>query len=290
MKISVSSYSFSSLMDNKQLTQLDCIEKAKEMGFDGIEFVDILPHDGSSKEEYAKKLRLECEKHDLAIVSYTFGADFLTGSDGDAEAEIERVKKQIDLAEILGAPLVRHDATRGYAQTAPKYCGFDTALPRLADACRRVTEYAQTKGIRTTVENHGFFCQDSLRAEKLVNAVAHENFGLLCDIGNFACVDENSVHAVSRIAPYAFLAHAKDFHIKSGMEADPGKGFFRSRGGNYLRGAIIGHGNIPVKQCLSVLKNAGYDGYISIEFEGMEDALTGISTGLENLRRYISEI
>ena len=43
-----------------------------------------------------------------------------------------------------------------------------------------------------------------------------------------------------------------------------------SRAGNYLRGTIIGHGNVPVKQCLHILKSAGYDDTISIEFEGME--------------------
>ncbi len=160
----------------------------------------------------------------------------------------------------------------------------------LADACREVTIYAQSKGIRTVVENHGFFCQDSDRVEKLVNAVAHENFGLLCDMGNYLCVDENPAAALSRTAPYAFYAHAKDFIVKSGRESNPGKGFFMSRGGNYLRGTIVGHGNVPVKQCLSILKNAGYDGCVAIEFEGMEDNLVGLEIGLENLRRYIGEL
>ena len=71
---------------------------------------------------------------------------------------------------------------------------------------------------------------------------------------------------------------------------NPGQGFFRSRSGCYLRGAIIGHGDVPVKHCLMALKRAGYDGYVAIEFEGMEDAYKGLAIGLENLRRYISEI
>ena len=29
---------------------------------------------------------------------------------------------------------------------------------RLADACREITLYAAEKGVRTCVENHGFFC------------------------------------------------------------------------------------------------------------------------------------
>lgn len=287
MKVAVSSYSFSRMFENKEITQLGCIEKAKELGFEGIEFVDILPHDGSSVEEYAKKLRDECKRLDMTITNYTFGADFLTGSDGDTEKEIKRVKAQIDIANILGAKSIRHDATRGYENGKAK--SFDSVLPILADACREVTEYAKTLGIKTMVENHGFFCQSSSCMEKLVNAVDNDNFGWLCDMGNFLCVDENPIDAVGVAAKYAFYAHAKDFHVKSGMLPNPGTGFFTTKGGNYMRGAIIGHGNVPVRQCISILKKAGYDGFIAIEFEGMEDNITGISIGIENLKRYIAE-
>ena len=43
MKTAVSSYSFSRLLQTGDMTQLDCVQKAAEMGFDAIEFVDILP-------------------------------------------------------------------------------------------------------------------------------------------------------------------------------------------------------------------------------------------------------
>lgn len=285
MKTSISTYSFWRMMDKGEITQFGCIEKAKEMGFDGIEFVDIIPHDGSTQEEYAKKLGEECKRVGIAITNYTTGADFINGSDGNTQAEIKRVKDQVDLAAILGATSMRHDATQGFK--APTNKSFDQALPIIADACRQVTEYAKTKGIKTMVENHGIFCQDSRRVEKLVTTVAHENFGLLCDMGNFLCVDENPTDAYSRVARYAFYAHTKDFYVKSGNEPAPGEGFFKSRGGNYLKGTIIGHGNVPVVQCLSILKANGYDGFVAIEFEGMEDNLTAIKIGLANLKRFI---
>lgn len=290
MKVSVSSYSFSKLMNQGILNQFSCIEKAKEIGFDGIEFVNIMPHDGSTIEEYAVKLKEECKRIGITITNYTFGADFINGSNGDVTEEIQRVKEQIDIADILGAYSVRHDATIGYSKKEKKHRGFQHALPILANACREITEYAAQKKIVTMVENHGTFCQDSDRMEALVNAVDHENFGWLCDMGNFLCVDENPIHAVGKAAPYVKYVHAKDFYVKSGNEPDPGDGFFRSRGGNYLKGTIVGHGNIPVTQCLAILKNAGYDGYVAIEFEGMEDTITALSIGVSNLKRYIASI
>ncbi|MBR4852835.1 MAG: sugar phosphate isomerase/epimerase, partial [Clostridia bacterium] len=130
------------------------------------------------------------------------------------------------------------------------------------------------------------FVQDPTRVEKLVNTVNHPNFGALVDMGNFACADADSPYSVGVMAPYAFHVHAKDFHKKSGSGENPGAGWFRSRGGNYLRGSIIGHGDIPVRQCINILKGVGYDGFINIEFEGMEDPIKGISVGYENLKRF----
>ncbi|MCB0082721.1 MAG: sugar phosphate isomerase/epimerase [Caldilineaceae bacterium] len=287
MKIGVSSYSFIRLVTSGQMDQIAVIGKAKEIGFDVIEFSKIIVPEGKTLDGYAAELRAEADRLGIDIVNYTVGADFLRGSNGNLQAEIERVKGEVDIAAILGVPGMRHDATSGWPadHIGPK--SFDAALPRLAEGCRAVTEYAAAKGIKTMVENHGFFCQESTRVEKLVTAVDHANFGVLIDMGNFLCADDEPASAVGRLMPFAFHCHAKDFHVRSGNEVAPGRGWFQSRAGNYLRGAIIGHGNVPVLQCLKVMQRDGYDGVLSIEYEGIEDVLTGIEIGHENLRRMV---
>lgn len=287
MKFSVSSYSFSQYLRSEKLTLTDCISKVKEMGFDGIEFTDsaLGSHD---IEDTAKRLADAAFKAGLEISNYAVSADFLNGSDGDIEKEVQRVCSQVDIAKILSSPLMRHDVCNG--RTSNKYEGYDNVIERLAYGCRKVTEYAQSVGIKTMTENHGFFSQDSTRVEKLINTVADNNFGWLIDIGNFLCADDDPAAAVGRAARYAFYVHAKDFIVKSGQSPNPGAGFFMSRGGNFLRGTIIGHGDVPVMQCLYALKNAGYDGYIAIEFEGMEDCVNGVKTGLDNLKNYVNTV
>lgn len=290
MKIGISSYSFGGLVHAGKMSQLDVVREAKNMGFDAIEFsVFALPSDETPL-TFAPKVRDECDNCGLPIVSYTIGADFLTGSGGNWEKEAERLQDEVRVAKILGAPCMRHDVTRGFAATRKRARSWNDALPILISACRAVTDFAADLGVKTMMENHGFFCQESERIEQLINGVNRENFGALVDIGNFLCADEDPALAVARVAPYAFHAHAKDFHVKPGTADNPGAGWFQSRAGNYLRGAIIGHGNVPVKQCLRLLKKAGYDGVCSIEFEGMEDPLLGIAKGLENLRRYVGEL
>lgn len=289
MKIGVSSYSYSRLVRGGQMNQLAVGPKAKEMGFDVVEFSTLHLPAGETPLSFAPHVKEACDKAGIPVANYTIGADFLNGSNGDWKAEAERLKDEVRVAKILGAPGMRHDATRGFdaKRLGPK--GFDDALPTLVKGCRAVTEFAADLGIKTMVENHGFFCQDSERVEKLVNGVNHPNFGALIDMGNFLCADEDPAQAVGRLLPYGFHCHAKDFHTKPGNGANPGSGWFQSRGGNYLRGSIIGHGDVPVIQCLRLMRRAKFDGVLSIEFEGVEEVLTGIAMGLENLRRFVKE-
>ena len=76
---------------------------------------------------------------------------------------------------------------------------------------------------------------------------------------------------------------------KAGSSPDPGGGWFPTRAGNRLRGAVLGHGEVPVAQCLGILKRAGYNGIVSLEFEGIEEPVRGITLGLANLRRAAAE-
>ncbi len=289
MKLGVSLYSFREYAKDENLGVKGCIDKAKEIGFEGLDIVEGTCKIFADKDEYiayAKDIGDYCKQVGIEAVCFCVGSDFLNGSGGDLQKEIDRVKDLVDVAAAYGVSVMRHDATPGYPYSVKTGRSFDAVVERLAAGYRAVTEYAATKGIKTCVENHGFFVQDPTRVEKLVNTVNHPNFGALVDMGNFACADANSPYSVGIMAPYAFHVHAKDFHIKNGAGENPGTGWFRSRGGNYLRGSIIGHGDIPVRQCINILKGVGYDGFINIEFEGMEDAIKGISVGYENLKRF----
>ncbi len=283
MKLGVSSYSFSRYVREGRLDLFGVIKATAEIGFEGIEFSGFGPDgEGVDPKELAKKVKDACAEAGLTIMSWTIGADFLRNNVDD---EIARLRGQVDVAAALGAPMMRHDATGGFPDRKNGLAEYIEALPIVAKGYRGVTEYAADKGVKTMIENHGFFFQDSDRVETLINTVGNPNFGALVDIGNFLCADEEPLIAVKRMAPYAFHVHAKDFHVKSAC-ADPGDGWFRSRGGNWLRGSIIGHGNVNVKGCLALLKEAGYDGFLSIEFEGMEDNRRALEIGFANLGRY----
>ncbi len=284
MKVSVTSYSYSQAI-NADFTIFDAMDHAKQHGADGFEFAGFDVPEGMTKEERARELRAYSEKIGLPIVAYAVGANFL--KDENPDDAVEQACREVDLAEILGVPVMRHDVTYGFPAWYQGIRTFPAVLPCLAESCRRVTEYAAARGIRTCSENHGLFAQDADRIVALVTAVNHTNYGALCDMGNFLCADEDSAIAVGKVAPFTVHVHAKDFLRKSGMEDNPGDGWFCSRAGNYLRGTVIGHGVVPVRQDLRILKTAGYDGYVTVEFEGMEKTLQAIECGIANLKRWI---
>ncbi len=286
MKLSVSSYSFSQHIRQGKMTQFDTIAKAKELGFEAIEFTDI---DG--KEDYtlqmenARKLRLEADRFGMTINAYTIGGCLFQETQESMDAEVERLKRQIDITKILGAPIMRHDVTYYLTKTG-KGRSFDMQLPIIAENARKLTEYAASQGIQTCTENHGYIAQDSDRLERLFNAVAHDNYGLLVDMGNFLCVDEDPIHAVSRVAPYAFHVHIKDMRVRS----TPVGSMSMTRGGNYLKGCVVGEGDVPVKQCLQIFHRIGYEGFVSLEYEGSEDCIAGITRSLANIRQMLSAL
>jgi sugar phosphate isomerase/epimerase len=285
MKISVSSYSFQQYIGAGKLAHFDTIKQAHSMGFEAIEFLDMPAPTYEEQVKYAYALREEAEKYGMTINAYTIGANLYHADPEASAAEVARLKGQVDIAAILGCSVMRHDVCYGVGKTGTSR-SFGLMLPTIAANARAVTEYAAEKGVKTCTENHGFVAQDSYRVEQLFNAVAHDNYGLLVDVGNFVCADEDNCAAVSRVAPYAVHVHAKDMY----KSATPAPGFGQTRGCNYFKGAIVGEGDCNVEKCLQILKRAGYDGYCSIEFEGSEDCIEAIAKGYENLKAMLERI
>lgn len=287
MRLGVSAYSFNRAIHKGEIQFMDIFAKAKEIGFVAMEFIDLPTPEGMDIMEFAQKIADRCREVDIEITQYSPGADFLLGSGGDPWAEAERIKRQIDVAKVLGAYGVRHD--HAWRFTDPRRKNWRDALDVIVPPIRDVAEYAASLGIRTMSENHGRMFQEGSRMEELVRAVNHDNYGILVDIGNNVCVDADPLHGVAIMAPYCMHVHAKDFLFKPGNVTDPGMGWGRTSHGNYIRGTVAGHGIICFPQTFQILREAMFDGVISLEFEGVEDCLFALEAGYKNLVIYMDK-
>lgn len=284
MKLGVSSYSLYQAMKEDRMSILDVIEWIADIGGEHVEIVPI-GFDLVNHPELIVNIRQQASKVGIDISNYAIGANFMVDSEKAYDAEILRVKHEVDTAHQLGVHLMRHDVA---ARADTSILQFNRDFEAMVEACRTIADYAKRFNITTSLENHGYYIQASDRVISLIDAVDRSNFRATLDIGNFVCVDENPLPAVQKVISCASMVHIKDFYIRH-ADQNPGQGWFQSSGGNYLRGAIAGQGDLPLRDILRTIKGSGYDGYLSVEFEGMEDSRLGTKIALENVRRIWDE-
>lgn len=287
MKIGLSSYSLFGVLNSKQMTIVEAVKWVADQGGEHIEIVPELGFSFNENPELVDQIKEKADEVGISISNYAIGANFVTNSEEAFRNEIERVKKHVDIANKLGAKFMRHDvASRPIPETT--IANFEADLPKIAEACQEVADYAKQYDITTSVENHGFYVQASDRVQTLVNHVNRENFKTTLDVGNFLCVDEDPVAAVKNNIDYASIVHFKDFLYRP-ESVNPGEGWMQTSNGNHLRGTIVGHGDINMKEIMKVIKQSGFDGYISVEFEGMENCMQASKIGMDNVRRLWNE-
>ncbi|MGN7456963.1 sugar phosphate isomerase/epimerase family protein [Paenibacillus pasadenensis] len=280
MKLGLSTYSLYGALQKGEMTVLDAIDFIADNGGEHVEIVP-LGYDLVGSPELVRQIARHAAARGLDISNYAVGANFQGLADEALRAEIDRVKREVDIAHALGARFMRHDVASDDDRSIQN---FNRSLPRLADACREIADYAAAAGITTSVENHGYFIQASDRVQALVSAVDRPNFRTTLDVGNFMCADEDSVSAVLKNLPIASVVHVKDFYLRP-SHRPPGEGWFPTASGNFLRGAIVGQGDIDMPEAIRAIKASGFDGYISVEFEGLEDCRFGSRVGMANVRR-----
>ncbi|TXK84383.1 sugar phosphate isomerase/epimerase [Paenibacillus sp. N3.4] len=285
MKLGVSTYSLYKALQSGEMDIEGVIDWIADQGGEHVEIVP-LGFELAGNHELADSLRRKAESRELEISNYAIGANFLTDSEESFEREVERVKREVDLAAVLGVKKMRHDVAKSEDISIRN---FHNQLERMTRACQEIADYALQYGITTSVENHGFFVQHSDRVQALIHAVDRPNFRTTMDLGNFLCVDEDPAAAVRNNLSYASMVHVKDFYRRPSY-LNPGEGWFQTPSGTYLRGAIVGHGDIDLRDILRIIKGSGYDGYISLEFEGLEECKTGTRIGLQNIRRLWDDI
>ncbi len=300
MKLGLSLYSINREIREGRMTLKTAIEWAASQGAECVELVPFsykFEHDDGSIDYDTIKIAKDTARDaGVPLVNYSVLANLIDEDDAAFEAEIARVKKHVDIAAELGLPRMRHDISafrRTREELGVAY--FEKLFPRMVEAATRISEYAATRGVTTLLENHGFFVNGCDRCERLVRAVNRDNYKMLLDTGNIACVDEDPSAAAQKLAPLCEMIHLKDFYIRKRdpgdtTEFDCGGHWFRSNAGRYLRGSILAQGDLDLYEILGAIKASGYDKNIAIEFEGFEEPKYASRVSLDNARRIWNEV
>jgi sugar phosphate isomerase/epimerase len=279
MQIGVSSYSFAPLLRSGELDIFGVIDWVAGSRASHLEIAtEGLGVDLVAEPNLVADIAGHAEAQRVPIANYVVGADFVRS---EVAEQVASMRSHLDVAQGLGARRFRHDVAK-WAWQESSQSELEAAFERIVPACREIADYGAQLGITTSVENHGFFMNSSDRIQRLISLVGRENFCTTLDVGNFLCVGEDPRSAVARNISSASVVHLKDFYIRND---EPGDGWLRTQAGNYLLGAIVGFGDMDLQNVISVIKRSGFDGPVSIEFEGISDSRAACAIGIDNAMR-----
>lgn len=250
-----------------------CIDLADEFGFDGVE---LLLYQLEQNELLSHSKLMSYKRHalrlGLPLVGMSTHQGFVTPERDQRKQNIDRTIGQLEIAYKLGIPTMRVNtgrwgtsgsfdalmAARGIEKPLDGYTDED-AFPWVIEALEACLPTAEKCGVVMALENHwglGLTPEGILR---IVDAVNSPWLQITTDTGNFL---EEPYQRLAKIAPQTVFVQAKTYY---------GGGQWYSLDLDYAR---IGQ----------ILNEHNYRGYISLEFEGMEDYRTAIPQSLELLR------
>ena len=276
--IGVSTYSFWQF--NGQETPIEyCIDKASEFGFDGIEFLLIQME--SEENSYLQKLKKRAFDSGLDIMGLSTHQSYVSPEASKRKENIELTKHQIEVAYSLGIPTIRINTGRwGTTKPIGDKLEFDVLMDNkgvesiidgyteeegfkwVIDSIEQCIPTAKKCGVVLGLENHWGLGLTSKGVMKIVNAINSPWLSVTLDTGNFF---DNREEQLAELAPHTCLIQAKTYY-----------------GG--AKWPAFDQINIDYKSIGELMRKNNYKGYISLEFEGNEEANTAVPKSLELLR------
>ncbi|MFN3148945.1 sugar phosphate isomerase/epimerase family protein [Bremerella sp.] len=251
-----------------------CIDIADEYGFDGVE---LLLYQLQQNEMLSHSKMMSYKRHalrlGLPLVGLSTHQGFVTPDREKRKENIDRTIGQIEIAYEFGIPVMRVNtgtwgtsgsfdelmANRGIESPLEGYTDED-AFPWVIEALEQCLPTAEKCGVVLALENHwglGLTPEGILR---IVNAIDSPWLQICTDTGNFL---DDPYDRLEKIAPQTVFVQAKTYY---------GGGQWYTLDLDYQR---IGE----------ILRKHKYRGYISLEFEGMEDYTKSLPQSLALLRK-----
>lgn len=272
---SLGQWSFNKDLFAGNINTFDFIKMTKELGFDGVDFVNQFFIDKGEDQAYLDSIKLTLMQNDLeaAMIMIDLEGDLGNPSEKERLNAVENHKKWIRAAEHIGCKVVRVNAFgNGTSEQVLEACR--SSIGQLAD-------YAKQRDVLILIENHGGYSSDANWLTSLMQKLKGKNVALLPDFDNWCIERENgqrwSAPCINEYDRYKgmkqLLPYAKSLSIKSfGFDKD----------GNEIK--------TDYTRMFQLVKDSGYKDYLGIEFEGEEmDPSEGIRKTLSLVKSILKE-
>jgi L-ribulose-5-phosphate 3-epimerase len=269
VRLAVSSYSYWHFRDPKVSIET-VITKTAEMGVSGV---DILHRQMESEDNgYLQHLKRHAFTNGVDLICLSIHQNFVSPDPAIRQQNVDHTLRCIELAYKLGIPAIRLNSgrwatvasfnelmeRRGIEPPIPGYTeedAFDWCIGCIEQCLPRAAEC----GVTLALENHWGLTREPEGVIRILDALPSPYLAALMDTGNFL---EEPYGRLEKLAPRAVFVQAKTYF-----------------GGGEWYTLELDYGRIA-----AILAGVGYRGYVSLEFEGKEDAETGVPKSIALLR------
>lgn len=255
-KISLAQWSLHNMLFAGELDNLDFASfTAREFGIDAVEYVNAFFKDKAQDLEYLGQMKSRAQDAGVSsLLIMVDGEGYLGDLDNSSRTQaVENHKKWVEAANFLGCHSIRVNAFgKGTAEEVASAA---------VEGLGALSTFAKPFDINVIVENHGSYSSNGKWLADVIDNVGMDNCGTLPDFGNFCirrsdgsewggdCVEEyDRYQGVAEMMPYAKGVSAKTYDF----DAE----------GNCIE--------TDYDRMLKIVKDAGYTGYVGIEYEGSE--------------------
>jgi len=255
------------------------IDKAAEVGADAVDLLhrqmDLPEREPltSDHRRYLQRLKRHAFRRGIDLACLSIHQNFVQQDPAERRKHVEHTEKCIEIAYELGVPCIRLNSGRWNTikdfDELMKARGVEPVLPGVKESegfdwciesIQRCLPKAEQCGVMLALENHWGLSRTPEGLLRILNAIESPWLGALMDTGNFL---EDPYDKLAQIAPRTVYVQAKTYH----------------GGGEWYTL------NLDYKRIAGILRQAGYSGYVTLEFEGKENPETAVPKSLAMLRK-----
>ena len=257
-KISLAQWSLHrAIKINQTLSPFDFSLKAREMGFDAVEYVSSLYWNELKTKpikKVTKTLLNNSKDHGIKnlLIMVDGEGDLASNSKNNRQKSIDNHKKWIEMAYDLGCHSIRVNLNGEKSKN--KWIEYSS------ESLTQLCLISKKDKINIIVENHGGLSSNASYLANVMKNVNLDNCGTLPDFGNFCiekidpenyfsqCINEyDKYQGMTELMPYAKAVSAKSYDFDTKGEES----------------------TIDFKRIIDITKEFNYDGYYGIEYEGL---------------------
>lgn len=246
-------YSYRKYLQSKKMSMEEFILKAVELEIDGVDMTAYWLK--STDPEYLVSLRHLAKTNGVCFSGAACGSSTVQSDAAKRAKVLEDIKKWVDATEHLGASHLRV-----FAGELPKGATNAEGVAWTVEILKPASDYAAAKGITLGIEDHGGITQRADVCLGLMRKIDSPYCGINLDISNFvASSDDEQYQQIEATVALATHTHIRD---KFGDSKHP----------------------IDLDRVWQIFAKAGYKGFMSAEYEGEEDEMTGVPKLLEQIK------